>query len=380
MIRGHYLKQIDLDFQVHPIVVLLGPRQSGKTTLARQYAKSQPQAIHYFDLEDPTDLAALADPKLTLSSLAGLIIIDEVQRLPELFPVLRVLVDQNREKQQFLILGSASRTLIFQTSETLAGRVAYLEVHPFSYHEIDNPQRHWIHGGYPLSYLTENSQASESWRENYIRTYLEMDLPMLGIRVSSENIRRFWMMLAHYHGNIVNYSELGRSLQVSHVTVKHYLDILVGTFMVRQIQPLFANIGKRQVKSPKIFLRDSGIFHSLLGITDQSALSRHPKLGASWEGYALEEIIRFHQARPQECFFWATHNDAEIDLIIEKQGKRHAFEFKYSSSPKLTKSMKIGWEDLKLDTLTVIFPGEKRFRLNETIEACGLENYLTSDI
>jgi predicted AAA+ superfamily ATPase len=235
MIRDRYLKQIDLDFQVQPIVILLGPRQSGKTTLARQYAKSQPQAIHYFDLEDPADLAALADPKLTLSSLAGLIIIDEVQRLPELFPILRVLVDQNREKQQFLILGSASRTLIFQTSETLAGRVAYLEVHPFSYHEIDNPQRHWIHGGYPLSYLTENSQASESWRENYIRTYLEMDLPMLGIRVSSENIRRFWMMLAHYHGNIVNYSELGRSLQVSHVTVKHYLDILVGAFMVRQI-------------------------------------------------------------------------------------------------------------------------------------------------
>ncbi len=377
--RDYFISELHSALAVHPVIALLGPRQCGKTTLAQQYASLQPgksiPAIHHFDLEDPDDLAKLGAPKLALEDLTGLIIIDEIQRQPELFPLLRVLVDQHK-KRKFLILGSASRDLIKQSSETLAGRIRYIEITPFSYAEVDNMNRLWLHGGFPNSYLTKNNQHSIDWRAAYITTFLERDIPNLGIQVPARTLRRFWMMLAHYHGGIFNASEIGASLGVGHTTARRYLDILTGTFMIRELTPWFENINKRQIKSPKIYFRDSGIFHSLLGIHDMVALQNHPKLGASWEGFALEEIIRSHHAEPEECYFWGIHNQGELDLLIIKNGKRLGFEFKYSDAPLLTSSMQLAQDTLQLDKLTVIYPGKSAYRLTTKIEVMGLENYL----
>ena len=361
------------------MVALLGPRQCGKTTLAKNYIQLKNKKFpeeNYFDLEDTTDLARLAYPKMMLESLKGLIVVDEIQRRPELFPTLRVLVDKNPKSQRYLILGSASRDLIQQSSETLAGRIGYLELTPFSYMETKNTQKLWVRGGFPRSYLAKDEQKSQLWREDYIRTFLERDIPSLGIQVPARELRRFWMMLAHYHGNLFNASEIGRALGLNHKTVQRYLDILTGTFMMRELQPWFENISKRQVKASKIYFRDSGIFHTLLGVANHSALLTSPKIGASWEGFALEEIIRFHQARIEECYFWSTHGEAELDLLIIKNGKRLGFEFKYTDAPKMTKSMVIAQEDLKLDKLFVIYPGKLRFPVGRNIEAVGLETYL----
>jgi predicted AAA+ superfamily ATPase len=331
-----------------------------------------------FDLENPRDLAKLENPLLALEQTKGLIVIDEIQRRPELFPVLRVLADNPNCQAKYLILGSASRDLIHQSSETLAGRIAYHELTPFSLQEVDHMLTLWLRGGFPLSYLASSEEESYFWRQNYITTFLERDIPALGINIPAMTLRRFWTMLAHYHANIFNSSEIGRSMGLSHTTIRHYLDILVGTFMIRSLQPYEANLKKRQIKSPKIYFRDSGILHGLLDIPFHSALQNYPKLGASWEGFALEETIKALKAQPHECFFWGTHSGAELDLLIIHGGKRLGFEFKYSDAPRLTSSMKTAMELLNLDQLTVIYPGPDHYRLSENINVCSLEYVCTN--
>lgn len=375
MERKIFLKKIKKAFRVHPVVALLGPRQCGKTTLAQMYVADSSQTV-FFDLEDPRDLAKLEKPMLALEGLGGLIIIDEIQRRPELFSILRVLVDKAKKRQKYLILGSASRDLIHQSSESLAGRIANIELTPFSLTETKNAKQLWLRGGFPISYLAENDDESNEWRKQYINTFLERDIPNLGIKISPQQLRRFWMMLVHYHGTIFNASEISRSLGISNGTVRHYLDILSGVFLIRQLNPWFENIRKRQIKSPKIYFRDSGILHTFLNLMTMKDLRNHPKLGASWEGFALEEVIRFHDAEPVECYFWATHQGAELDLMIVKGTKRLGFEIKYTEAPKITSSMKIALEDLKLDNLTVIVPGKEHFSLASNIFVRGLESYV----
>lgn len=378
MKRPYYLQQIIHYFKTHSIVALLGPRQCGKTTLARAYGKqiSETCEVHYFDLENPVDVERLKNPLLTLEPLTGLIVIDEIQRAPELFTLLRVLVDEESTNKQFLILGSASRELIQQSSESLAGRIAYLELTPFSYAETDDLEKLWLRGGFPRSYLAETDQDSFDWREFYIATFLEQDIPNLGIKIPATSLRRFWTMLAHYHANIFNASELGRSFGIADTTVRRYLDILSGTFMIRQLQPWQENTKKRQVKAPKIYFRDSGLLHTLARINDQSVLRTYAKLGASWEGFALEQIIQKYHAKSQDCYFWATHNGAELDLLLLVNNQRLGFEIKYSDAPKLTASMKIALKDLALDKLTVIYPGKTSYPLDKKVEVMGLESFL----
>lgn len=374
MKRETYIKEIKDHFRVHSICALLGPRQVGKTTLAKMFIKKYiKKKVLFFDLENPMDLARLENPMLVLGNPQDqLIVIDEIQRRPELFPVLRHLVDQDK-KRKFLILGSASQDLLRQSSESLAGRIGYIEVMPFSLGETKKDGLLWLRGGFPPSYLAKNNADSFRWRQSYVATFLERDIPNLGFQIPSEHIRRFWMMLAHYHGQIFNASELGRSIGLSDHTVRKYLDILVGTFMIRSLFPWYENLGKRQVKTPKIYFRDSGILHALLGIQNDAQLYNYPKLGSLWEGYALEEIIRKFEARQNECYFWATQGGAELDLMILKNGERLGFEFKFTDSPKITSSMRIAFDDLKLDHLFVIFPGKDSFPLSENITAQGLE-------
>lgn len=374
VLREDFIQKIQSAFEITPICALLGPRQCGKTTLSRIYAQNIKGPVHILDLEDPGALARLENAKLVLESLEGFIIIDEVQLRPELFPLLRVLVDNSPQK--FLILGSASPELIRNSSETLAGRITYIEMTPFSLPEVHDWRRLWERGGYPRSYLAPTFHVSQGWRMGFINTFLEKDIPQLGFEIAPAKIRRFWMMLAHYHGGIFNASEIGASLDMTHKTVKHYLDILEGTYMMRRLNPWFENIGKRQVKSPKVYFRDSGLFHSLLSIENEDDFLRHPKLGVSFEGFALEEVARFHQTDPQDCYFWRTQQGAELDLLILKRGQKLGFEIKYTDRPKLSKSMQIALEDLKLDKLTVIVPGTIQFPLAEKIEVCGLERYV----
>lgn len=374
--RNDCTSQLEFLFSVNPVVAILGPRQCGKTTLARLYADSLRQSVLYLDLEDIHDLQRLDNPLLALEESYDLIVIDEIQRRPELFPTLRVLVDQRREKQKFLILGSASRDLIQQSSETLAGRISYMELTPFTYPEVKDMNPLWIQGGFPNAYLAKSANISWEWRKAYVATFLERDIPNLGINIPHQTLRRFWMMVAHCHGNIFNASEIGQSLGIAHTTAREYLNILTGTFMLRELVPWFENINKRQIKSPKIYFRDSGIYHYLLGIPDKTALINHPKLGASWEGFALESIIRHHQAYPEEVYFWGIHSQAELDLLIIKNGKKLGFEFKYSDKIQMNTSMKAAIEYLTLDELTVIYPGNKSYQLSEKIKVCGLAEYL----
>lgn len=371
MQRADQILKIKEAFRNHPVVALLGPRQCGKTTLSKEYSKGT-KNVHYFDLENPIDLAKLGNPTLVLEELEGLIVIDEIQRMPNLFTVLRVLVDEYRDKQKYLVLGSASRDLVNQSSETLAGRIKYIELTPFSVTETQDIDKTWIRGGFPRSFLAQTQEDSFDWRESYIQTFLEKDIPQLGINIAANTVRRFWTMLTQYHGNILNTADLGRSMGVAHTTIRHYIDILTGTFMIRELQPWHENIKKRQVKSPKIYFRDSGILHSLMGILNKEKLQNSPKLGASWEGFALEEVIRKYEARARDCFFWATHQGAELDLLIFKNNRRIGFEFKYSEKPSLTKSMKIAVENLKLDELIVIHPKKADFPLDKNIRATGL--------
>jgi predicted AAA+ superfamily ATPase len=374
MDRPAFLCQTEHRLTISPVVALLGPRQCGKTTLARMVAERCADEVTRFDLEDPTDLAALSVPRLTLQDLRGLVVIDEIQRLPDLFPVLRVLVDRPDNPARFLILGSASRDLIRQSSETLAGRISYIEMTPFTLDEvgIDARDRLWLRGGFPRSFLAASEADSRQWRKDYIATFLERDLPALGITIAPQSLRRFWMMLAHYHGQILNYSELGRSFGVADTTVRRYLDILSATFMIRLLAPWHENVGKRQVKAPKLFVRDAGLFHRLMAIADMKALRAHPKLGASWEGFALEEIIHSHRAMPEETYFWAAHGGGEVDLLLMTEQGRVGFEVKYTDQPKVSRSMHTAMEVLQLDSLTVVYPGERAFPLAEKIRAVGL--------
>jgi predicted AAA+ superfamily ATPase len=360
------------------VVGIVGARQVGKTTLARSFIDSIDKATSYFDLENPEDLARLADPMLALKNLKGLVVIDEVQLLPELFPVLRVLVDRPRGQCRFLILGSASPGLLRQSSETLAGRILYHQLSGFTMDEI-GPENHmllWLRGGFPRSYLARTHTESDEWRRGFIKTFLERDLPQLGITIRSTTLNRFWRMLAHYHGQIWNSSDFARSFGVADTTVRHYLDLLTSALVIQQLPPWHENISKRQVKAPKIYIADSGLLHSLLNIKTFRDLEGHPKLGASWEGFVIQQIIRQLGARTDECFFWATHAGAELDLLVMRGGQRLGFEIKRTSSPKITPSMRIALRDLKLNRLDVIHAGDTTFRLDKNIRAVALTRLL----
>lgn len=375
MLPRKALNQIEKAFKVNPVVALLGPRQSGKSTLARLLSKQfKANNIWFFDLENPKDLARLENPSLALSSLSGIIIIDEIQKRPDLFPYLRVLVDEKKRKIKILILGSASRDLIQQSSETLAGRISYIELNPFATNEVDDIPRLHLRGGFPLSYLASSDSKSFDWRKSYVSTFLERDLFDFGYKIAPATIRRFWMMLAHYHGQLLNFSELGRSFGVSDVSARKYVELLSETFMIRLLQPWHENLSKRQVKTPKLYFRDSGIFHTLLDLETKRDLLLHPKLGASWEGFALEQVLRIKNLRQEECFFWATHNQAELDLIIFEKGKRIGFEFKYSDAPKVTASMKIAIENLQLHELFIVTPKGEKFSMAPKITSIGLQH------
>ena len=352
-------------------VALIGPRQCGKTTLARQLIPVD--SPNYLDLEDPSSLARLDQPMIALGGLKGLVVIDEVQRRPDLFPVLRVLADRKPLPARFLILGSASPDLLRQSSESLAGRIETLTMSGFSLPEVGKAAhiRHWLRGGFPPSYLARTEADSLVWRKNFIQTFLERDLPQWGIGVPSAVLLRFWTMLAHYHGQVWNAAEPARSLGVSEPTVRRYLDILSGVFMVRQLQPWHANLKKRQVKAPKIYFRDTGLLHSLLGIRTEKDLHGHPKSGASWEGYAVEETIK--AVEPDEVYHWATHGGAEIDLILLKQGRMLGVECKRVDAPRMTPSMRTVLAELKLEQIVVVYPGMKRYSLDERVSAVPLE-------
>lgn len=370
MERTRYISAIRDALRLFPVVSLLGPRQCGKTTLARFFFGDGP-APNYFDLENPEDLARLSNPKLALERLQGTVVIDEIQRSPDLFPILRVLVDRPDNQARFLILGSASRDLIKQSSESLAGRIHYLEISPFGLAEVgtDRFEQLWIRGGFPLSFLANSDKDSFTWLEAYIRTYLERDIPQLGIQIPATQLRRFWMMLTHNHSQILNISELGRSFGASETTIRRYIDVLVGTFMIRLLPPWHENISKRQVKRPKVFFRDSGVFHRLVGVSSHNDLQVSPKIGASWEGFALEQVIKSVDASPEETYFWAVHEQAELDLLIIKDGKRFGFEVKYEDAPRLSASMRAAMEILKLDSMTVVYPGSKQYPLADRIIA-----------
>ena len=352
------------------IVTLLGARQCGKTTLARQFIP--PDSLNYFDLEDPLSLARLDEPMTALGALKGLVVIDEVQRRPELFPVLRVLADRDPLPARFLILGSTSPALLKQSSESLAGRLETVTIGGFSLGEVGQAasDRHWLRGGFPLSFLAGNDTDSLAWRRNFVQTFLERDMPQFGITTPAPTLLRFWTMLAHYHGQIWNAAEPARSLGVNESTTRRYLDLLEGVFMVRQLRPWHANLKKRQVKSPKVYFRDSGLLHQLLGIRTMDDLVRHPKCGASWEGYVIEEIIKL--STPDEAYFWGTHGGAELDLLLVKDGYRLGVDVKRMDAPKLSPSMRSALEDLELDRLTVMYPGNRRYRLSEQVEVIPL--------
>ncbi len=353
------------------VVVLVGPRQCGKTTMARTFEPHD--SINYFDLEDPVSLARLDEPMPALRELHGLVVIDEVQRRPDFFPILRVLVDRDSSLTRFLILGSASPGLLRQSSESLAGRMETVTMSGFCLGEVglEAMARHWLRGGFPLSFLTPSDADSLAWRKSFIQTLLERDLPQLGIRVPAYTMLRFWTMLAHYHGQTWNGAELARSLGVSHPTVRRYLDGLEGALMVRQLQPWHANLKKRQVKSPKIYFRDTGLLHHLLGVRSERDLLTHPKIGASWEGYAIDEILK--AVRPDEAYYWATHGGTELDLLLLKDGRRLGVECKRVDAPRLTRSMHIALDDLQLEHLVVVYPGEQSYPLSERITAVPLE-------
>jgi predicted AAA+ superfamily ATPase len=352
------------------VVALLGPRQCGKTTLARQFVSAN--SLNYFDLEDPTSLARLDEPDTVLRPLRGVVVIDEIQRRPDLFPLLRVLADRRPLPARFLILGSASPDLLKQSSESLAGRLEIIPLEGFRLADLRAKMqgRHWLRGGFPLSYTASTDAGSFAWRRQFLQTFLERDLPQLGVTIPAAALRRFWNMLAHYHGQIWNAAELARAMAVNESTVRRYLDLLTGVFMVRQLPPWFENLGKRQVKAPKVYLRDSGLLHSLLGISNQRDLEHHPKVGASWEGYAVEEVLKALQ--PDDAYYWATYNGAEIDLVIFKNGRRIGVECKRTDAPTITPSMRIALDNLKLDELQVVYPGEKRYRLAKGVEVVPL--------
>ena len=355
---------------VFRVTAILGARQTGKTTLAKQL-----NSDHYFDLENPADLAALDNPILALGDLTGTIVIDEIQRRPELFPVLRYLTD-NRPRQNFIILGSASRDLIRQSSESLAGRIGFHYLYGFNLAEtgkgsMDNL---WVRGGLPRSFLADNDEESMLWRQNYIATFLERDIPQLGISIPARTLRRFWLMLSNYNAQIINFSELARSFGISDTTVRNYIDLLEGTFMINLLRPYYKNIGKRLVKSPKLYFNDTGIFHSLLSLNNKEQLMTHHKLGASWECFALFNTIRILGLKQEETFFYATHSGAEIDLFFMKHGRNWGIEFKYQDAPGMTRSLHSSMKDLELEHAWIVYPGSRDYPVNDKITVSSVRN------
>jgi len=351
-------------FRVHPAVAIEGPRQVGKTTLARMIAGA---GATYFDLESSVDRRKLETPEQTLAPLEGLVVIDEAQRMPDIFPPLRVLLDRTDSSTRFLLTGSASPSLIRSLSESLAGRIGVVDLSGFDLRETGGAQVRplWMRGGFPRSYLAPDDTASNDWRSAFVRTFLERDLPQLGITIPATTLRRFWTMIAHYHGQLWNAAEFARSLGADEKTARRYLDILAGAFVVRVLPPWFENIKKRQVKAPKIYVRDSGLLHNLLGLETADELHGHPKLGASWEGFVIEQLIAAWQTR--DAYYWATQSGAELDLLVLARGKRHGFEMKYADAPGTTKSMHIALHDLGLEHLWVIYPGTERYQIHERI-------------
>lgn len=385
MIERHALESaVRAALQRSPAVALVGPRQVGKTTLARSLlghdSRVSLNSSNWFDLEDPQVEAQLVTPMVALKDLRGLVIIDEVQHAPELFKVLRVLIDRPDNPARFLLLGSASPKLLRQSSESLAGRLEVIEAGGFTLAETGAGQAAalWWRGGFPRSFTATDDAASRIWRREFIRSTVERDLPQLGMNVAAPALYRFWSMLAHFHGQTWNAADPARSLGVNESTVRRYLDWLTQAYLVRQLQPWFANLGKRQVKAPKIYLRDSGLLHELLGIADPGALARHPKCGASWEGFALDQVLRI--ARPDEAYFWGTHAGAELDLLMFKDGRRVGVEFKRSDAPQLTPSMRIAIQDLALDELYVVYPGDRRYSLGQRVTAVPLAAVLPRQV
>jgi len=367
--RPKLLQRIQEALVRSPVVTLLGPRQCGKTTVARMVEERSER----FDLENPIDLARLENPLLALSRLEGLVVIDEVQKRPSLLEVVRVLVDRPENRARFLLLGSASLDIIKGVSESLAGRTAFVDMGGFDLSETGSNGKDdlWFRGSFPRSYLADSDTESFAWREDFIRTYLERDIPQLGISIPAQTLRRFWTMLAHYHGNVWNGAEFARSIGASEATARRYLDILSGAFLVRQLRPWFENLSKRQVKAPKVYVRDSGLLHSLLFIEDREVLFGHPKYGASWEGFAAEQVLAL--ANPRSAYFWSTYSGAELDLLVFRQGSRLGFEMKCTDAPRLSRSLTIASTDLRLERLYVVYPGSKRYPLSEKIEALPLE-------
>ena len=369
--RTYHVSQIMSRMEQNPVVAIIGARQVGKTTITHEIATLIKMPIHRFDLEDPEELARLNEPKLALKDLTGLVIIDEIQRKPELFPLLRVLADRDDKAAQFLILGSASPKLLKQSSESLAGRISYYSLNGFAVDEIDSKDelKLWIRGGFPRSYLASSEKESFAWRKDFIRTFLERDIPQLGFHIPAMTLHRFWNMLAHYHGQIWNGSELGRAFGMSHASVKRYVDLLTDALVVWQLKPWYQNMSKRQVKAPKVYIRDSGILHGLLGIESFLALEKHPKIGASWEGFVLSELLHQLKVEPSEAYFWATHAGAELDLLVFINGQPIGFEIKRTTSPKMTPSINNSLTDLKLDRLFVIHAGDHEFQIHEKVNA-----------
>ncbi len=373
--RPHHVARLTALLRQFPVVAVLGARQVGKTTLARQVVAARRGPTAVFDLENTEDLARLAEPLLTLRRERGLVVIDEVQRLPDLFKTLRVLVDEPGTRRRFLVVGSAAPELLRQGSETLAGRIAYHELEGLRLDEVgaERLSRLWLRGGFPRSFLARTEAESGRWREEFIRTFLERDIPQFGLRIPAPALRRFWSMIAHYHAQTWNGAELARAFGVAHTTVRRYLDVLTETFMVRQLPPWHANLAKRQVRSPKVYLRDAGLLHALLGVHTARELEGHPKVGASWEGFALGVVLDRLGARPGEAYFWGTHAGAELDLFVVRGGARLGFEFKRTSAPTVTASMRTAGADLRLQRLDVIHGGRETFPLTDRIRAVPLE-------
>jgi uncharacterized protein len=369
---GHINRLLGL-LDRHPVVAILGARQVGKTTLARQLV-AQSENATFFDLENPDDRARLREPMLMLEPLRGLVVLDEIQRIPELFQVLRVLADRPKHLATFLVSGSASPELLRQSSESLAGRIVFHEIRGFTLDEVGvaDMDRLWLRGGFPRSFLSDSEPDSREWRDAFIRTFLERDLPQLGFSIPADTLRRFWTMIAHYHGQVWNGSEIARSLAVSEASVRRYVDLLSSALVVDQLQPWHENLSKRQVKSPRVFVSDSGLLHALLGIETLGDLTGHPKLGASWEGFAIRQIARQLELRAEECFFWATHAGAELDFLVVRGRKRWGFELKRTSQPAMTKSIVVAMKDLELRNLTVIHAGPNAFPLATNVRAIPL--------
>ena len=376
--REQRVQEIQRNLQTFRVVGLLGARQVGKTTLARDVATRFKGPATFFDLESPEDLARLREPELTLRGLRGLVILDEIQRRPDLFPVLRVLSDRRPLPARFLVLGSASPELLRQSSESLAGRIGYVELSGFDCEEIpaNRWERLWARGGFPPSFLARSDAASLEWRRALIRDFLERDLPAFGFRAAPETMRRFWSMLAHWHGQVWNASEFARAFGVADTTVRRHLDQLVSTFALRLLPPWHENLGKRQVKSPRVYLTDSGILHALLGLASADDVLSHPKVGASWEGFALEQVVRRLRARADECFFWRTHGGAELDLLVVRGRKRRGYEFKRTSAPTVTPSMRTALTDLHLDSLSVVHAGAHSFPMGNRLHAVAFADLL----